>query len=127
MELAVSNGVLFIEDADPETALEPVDIGEAAVTAGDGWLIAKVMQPVDGHVLVVVTRDDGSGESQEKLPVAYFDGTITTRLGRLVVRDVPEENKITAYMNEGPCRIRLFVDTQDFPEQLEILLPAEED
>jgi hypothetical protein len=120
LQIAASNGVLFVEDADRVEGT-PVDIGDAAVTAGADFVIATVRHSVDGLVSVSVFLDDDRPE----LPVAYFEGPIVTSNGRLIVRDVPGENRITIYVPVGPSRVRIYADADKQPGSVEILVQEE--
>lgn len=119
LHVLAANGILLLEDPDRDPS-DPIDIGEAAVTATHDTIIFGVQHDVDGLVEVAVFTGDEPGE----LPVAYFDGEISNKYGRLILRDVPDENRITLPVDAGPIRVRIFADIERFAERVEILLPG---
>jgi hypothetical protein len=81
----------LLEDPDRHRGGDPIDIGDAEVTVAQDTIMFRVQHSVDGLVATSVFIGDDPGE----LPVEYFDGEISTKYGCLVLRDVPDENRVT--------------------------------
>jgi hypothetical protein len=119
LQILVSNGILFVEDAD--TTFEGMtDLGEGTVTvAEDGGLLVRTRHDAAGLVTASVVESDGETE----LKTTVFEGDINLRYGHLRVRDVGGQNAIMVGFDPGPCHVRIAVDDAAHPSMVEILVP----
>ncbi|MFC6881462.1 MULTISPECIES: hypothetical protein [Actinomadura] len=119
LEIAASNGVLFIED--PELGMDGfLYMDELPVAASRSRVVVQVLHAVDGLTTVAVFEGDGGSV----LPVEYYDAEFVTESGSLAVRDVEGLNRITVDVGAAPFRLRIFADRTSEPSLLEIIVPT---
>lgn len=118
----IDHGLLIVEDRDSADLHDDWNAANDHVSAVEDSLYLAVRPSVDGPVEIGVFQTDDPDSDGE----VYFDGTLRTTSGWIVIHDANDVMRFTIRRPRGLVGIRILVDRANFVSQMRITISKDD-